>query len=103
MSPGASRHSSPISRSSIAILRALGVGPPYRVIIALSFPPEPALQHIACVLPDRQRGGAADAAGRRRQLGEDALHPDSAELGILDRDQRLARGEMRVGDRKSVV
>src|SRR3546814_9858950 len=86
MSTGSSRHSSPISRSAIAILRALGVGPPYRVIIALSFPPEPALQHIACVLPDRQRGGAADAAGRRRQLGEDARSEEhTSELQSLMR------------------
>src|SRR3546814_9795415 len=80
MSIYSSRQSSPISSSAIAILRALGVGPPYSVIILSNLPSEPAFQNVGAILSDRQRGRAAHAAGCRRQLGEHPLHRDFAKF-----------------------
>src|SRR3546814_16744059 len=98
MSIYSSRQSSPISSSAIAILRALGVGPPYSVIILSNLPSEPAFQNVGTILSDRQRGRAAHAPRRRRQLGEHPLHRDFAEFRVGDRHHCVARREMRIGE-----
>src|SRR3546814_15569024 len=97
MSIYSSRQSSPISSSAIAILRALGVGPPYSVIILSNLPSEPAFQNVGAILSDRQRGGAAPAAGCRRQLGEHPLPRDFAKFRVGERPQCLGRRYMRIG------
>src|SRR3546814_20910735 len=101
MSIYSSRQSSPISSSAIAILRALGVGPPYSVIILSNLPSEPAFQNVGTILSDRQRGRAAHAPRRRRQLGEHPLHSDFAEFRVGARHQCSARREMRIGAHNS--
>src|SRR5690606_12689693 len=98
ISTGSRRHSSSISSSAIAILRALGVGPPKRVIMALNLAAEPALQYLGAILPNTERSGAADTAGRTGKFGENALHPDLSEFLVGNGDERLARLEMRVGE-----
>src|SRR3546814_20250605 len=79
-----------------SILRALGVGPPYSVIILSNLPSEPAFQNVGAILSDRQRGRAAHAAGCRRQLGEHPLHRDFAKFRVGDRHQCVDRKSTRL-------
>src|SRR3546814_11565469 len=59
---------SPISSSAIAILRALGVGPPYSVIILSNLPSEPAFQNVGAILSDRQRGRSEEHTSELQSL-----------------------------------